>query len=76
MTFITGSLNLKATNLVGRNPLSTVHQLMPSTWGFHSSSEEIHIDGTKGCLHPGKYEKSHITLVRQTHTVVILKIAR
>lgn len=76
MTFITGSLNLKATNLVGRNPLSTVHQLVLSTWEFHSCSGEIHIDGTKGCLHPSKHEKSHITLVRQTHTVVILKITR
>lgn len=76
MTFITGSLNLKATNLVGRNPLSTVHQLMTSTWGFHSCSKEIHIDGTKSYLYPGKHEKSHITLVRQTHTVVILKITR
>lgn len=76
MTFITGSLNLKATNLVGRNPLSTVHQLMPSTSGLCSCSEEIHIEGTKNCFYPGKHEKSHITLVRQTHTMVVLKITR
>lgn len=74
MTFITGSLNLKATNLVGRNPLFTVHQLMLSTWGFHSCSEEIHTGRTKSCSYPGKHEKSHITSVRQTHTTVTLKL--
>lgn len=76
MTFIAGSLNLKATNLVGRNPLFTVHQLVLSTWGFCCCSEEIHVDGIKSCLYPGKHEKSHITLVKQTHTMVILKITR
>lgn len=76
MTFITSCLNLKATNLVGRNPLSTVHQLVPSTWGFRSCSKGIHIDGTKSYLYPSKHEKSHIILVRQTHTLVILKITR
>lgn len=50
MTFITYSLNLKAINLVGRNPLATAHQPLPGTRGFPSCSEEIHIDQDKELL--------------------------
>lgn len=50
MTFITCTLNLKATDLVEKNPLATVHQPLLGTWGFHGCSEEIHIDPDKELL--------------------------